>query len=159
MTTTLIIIFVILMLPGIAGVFLPIVPGIPYIFLVALIYGVVDKFRHLSAYEIVVLAAIAILSVVVDYLSGVLGAKWGGAARKSLSFGLLGMIIGLVAFPPFGSIIGLFLGVLIAEISSHQNGRRAVKAATGSLIGTVAGMGINFLLAILLIVLFVIFVK
>lgn len=151
------VIALVLMLPGLLGVLLPILPGIPYMFVVALLYGLATKFRPLSTKEIIILGVITGLSVLVDHLSGVLGARWGGAHKKSLLAGFLGLIVGLILFPPFGGIIGLFLAVLVTEIAIHDDNRRAVKAATGSLLGSFAGMLISALLSILFLVLFVIF--
>ncbi|MEK9155902.1 MAG: DUF456 domain-containing protein [Patescibacteria group bacterium] len=153
--TTLVIIAALLMLPGVAGVFLPILPSIPFMFIVALIFGAIDHFVHLSGRELSILGAIAIFSLVVDYLSGVIGAKLGGASREAIFYGLAGLIIGLVIFPPLGGIAGLLLGVIFAELRRTGNRQKALRAAAGSLIGTLTGMVINFILAVTFIVLFI----
>ncbi len=149
-------IFTVLLLPGIAGAFLPI-PGLLYMLLVALIFGFIDGFQNILLWELGVLAGIAVLSTINDYLSGILGAKYGGAGKKSVLYGFFGMLVGTFLLPPFGGLLGIFLGILLAEILRHGNKEKAVRAATGSLIGSAIGMAITLVLSIVFIFLFVIF--
>ena len=144
------------MLPGIAGAFLPI-PGLLYMFVLSLVFGFADRFAHLSQNELAILGAIALISILNDYFSGMLGAKYGGAAQKSIVLGIIGMIIGTFLLPPFGGLIGVFVGILVAEFWRHGNQERAVKAATGGLIGSVIGMIASLFLAIAFLFMFIIF--
>lgn len=154
--TLLAIIFAVLLLPGFAGIFLPL-PGILYMFIISLIYGFVDKFQHLQPWELGVLLAIALIAMVNDYLSGLLGAKYGGAAQKSMLYGIIGMIIGLIIFPPFGGLVGVFAGILLAEIIRGNSQEKAVRAATGGLVGSIVGMAITLVLSIVFLFIFAIF--
>lgn len=156
MTAWLFIIFIILLLPGLVGVILPILPGIPYMFVVALIFAVIDKFQHLTGNNLLVLGLIAGLSLMIDYFAGLLGARFGGASRKAILFGLTGLIAGLILLPPWGGIIGLFSGVLVAEVSIGRKHLQALKAAGGSLLGTLTGIIINLILSIAFLVLFIV---
>jgi uncharacterized protein YqgC (DUF456 family) len=155
--SVLVIIFSILLLPGIVGVVMPALPSIPYMFVIALIFGFIDKFTHLTVVNIIVLALITLVSLLVDYFSGILGAKYGGAAKQSMVFGMVGFLIGIIMFPPFGGFAGLFLGVLIAELIYFNDHIKAIKAATGGLLGTLFGMIINLLLSISFLGLFILF--
>ncbi len=150
-------VFTLLLLPGVVGVIVPILPGLAYMLVMAVLFGFIDKFAHLHGWELAVLGGIALLSLIIDYASGMLGARWGGASKQAMLFGFLGLLVGLALFPPFGSMIGLFLGVLIAEIRNHKDERQAVRAATGSLLGSISGMVINVILAVIFIGLFVLF--
>lgn len=156
--TFLLSIFGIILLPGILGAVMPVLPSVPYMFIVVLIFGFIDSFVKLSGSELAILGALAAVSLVVDYLSGVLGAKYGGAAAKSLGIGILGLIVGLVLFPPFGGVIGLFIGIFLAEYYRHQNKERAVRAAASGLIGSLVGIGINLFIALTFFGLFLYFV-
>ena len=126
-------------------------------FVIALAYGFVDHFQKFTTAELIILAILAVLSVVVDYASGVLGAKYGGVSGKSAMAGFAGLILGLILFPPFGGIIGLFVGILVSELLLHKNQKKAFKAASGSLLGTLSGIIINLLVSLLFIVLFTVF--
>jgi uncharacterized protein YqgC (DUF456 family) len=151
------IVFAVLMLPGLTGILIPVLPGIPFMFIVALIFGLIDKFVHLTTIEIIILLGLTLISLVIDYASGILGARIGGASAKSTLGGLIGMIIGLIIFPPFGGIIGLFLGIAITEIAIHNNNKKALKAATGGVIGSLAGIILNLILALIFLTIFIIF--
>lgn len=153
----LVLIFSLLMLPGLAGVLIPIVPGIPYMFIVALVFGAIDKFTHLTGANLLPLAILTFFSLIVDYGAGVLGARFGGASKKSLIAGLVGFMVGLVLLPPFGGIAGLFAGIYGYEMLLHSNRFRALKAAKGGVLGTLAGMVINALLAITFLILFILY--
>ena len=142
------IIFAILMFLGIILTAIPTTPGMIYMLLIALIYGIVDKFETLEPWHFAIFGGLVITSILADYLSGLIGAKFGGANKKSVLAGFIGMIIGFFSFPPFGLFAGLFLGVLIAELAQMKEHTKALKAASFSLIGIVTGMIVNVTLAI-----------
>lgn len=152
------IIFFLVMLPGIAGVILPVVPGIPYMFAIAVVYGLITHFARLSGADLAWLGALAVVSLALDYSSGLLGAKLGGASKRSLGYGALGLILGTIILPPIGGFAGLFLAVMLSELVNHQSQEKAMKAATGSLLGSLSGVVLNLLVAILFMILFWVFV-
>lgn len=153
----LLILFTVIMAFGIVGILIPVVPGIPLMFVLALLYGIINKFATLTGRELLFLGVIALASFLIDYLSGVLGAKYGGASKKALTYGLIGTIIGFIVIPPFGSLIGLFIGVLVGELIAGRSHEKAIHAAKTSVLGSLAGIGINILLGLIFIILFVIF--
>jgi|TARA_Y100000310_G_scaffold225067_1_gene227024 hypothetical protein len=151
------IIFTILIFPGIFMTIVPMMPALPYMFLMAVIFGLFDGFVNLTLVNLGVLGGILIASILIDYFSGIIGAKYSGASKKGLLFGFLGLILGFIFLPPFGGFVGLFVGILIAEFIIKGNEIMALKTAAGSLIGIATGIFINILLAIAFFVLFVLF--
>ena len=139
----------VLIIPGIAMALIPMLPALSYMFVIALAFAIYDGFDILTRGEILILLGIVFVSIAVDHISGLLGAKYGGAHTKSLLWGMLGGFIGTFFLPPLGTFIGLFLAILIAEIYYKKTREEAVKAAKGALIGTAVGIGVNVLLAIL----------
>src|SRR3989344_4520109 len=100
-------------------------------------------FRHPNfSYSLV-----STLSLLVDLFSGALGAKYGGASLRSIGLGIGGAIIGMIIFPPFGAILGLFVAVLLSEYFRNGDSRQAIRAAAFGALGTVAGLIINIVLA------------
>jgi len=148
----------ILLAPLVFLTLIPVFPAIPMMFGLGLIYGFVDKFKHLDLNNYLMLGGILAVSILIDYFAGILGAKYGGAAKESLIFGLLGVVLGTFLLPPFGGVLGLFLGILIAEIIRFKDHYKAIKAASYSVVGTITGVIFNFFLAIAFFVLFLIFV-
>ena len=153
--TALVIIFTILMVIGIPGVFVPIIPALGYMFVIALIFAFLNGFTYITLVNLLTLAGLVAISVLIDYLSGVLGARYGGARRQSVVWGLVGTVIGFVVFPPLGGIMGLFLGILISELVHHRPQDKALRAATAGVIGSMVGIGINALLALVFVGLFI----
>jgi hypothetical protein len=152
------IIFTILIFPGMFMTFIPMMPAIPYMFLMVLVFGFIDKFDALTVQNMWIFGGILIASILIDYFAGVIGAKYGGASRKGIAFGFLGLILGFLLLPPFGGFIGLFAGILIAEFLMKGDKTKAVKAATGSLVGTISGILLNTILAVIFFGLFITFV-
>lgn len=152
----LVIISALLMLPGFVGIVFPILPGIPYMLIIALVYGAVTGFNTLNGTELTYLGALTGISLIVDYTSGILGAKLGGASLKSLGYGAIGMIVGGLVLPPLGGIVGLFIGIVIGE-SKHFDPKRAIKAGIGGTLGAFTGMLINVFIALTFLILYLVF--
>lgn len=75
-----------------------------------------------------------------DYLLPIFTAKRYGASKFGIWGSILGMILGIVLFPPFGLIIGAFLGALFGELIFNKDKRNAAKAGLGVFIGTMLGI-------------------
>jgi uncharacterized protein YqgC (DUF456 family) len=154
---TWVVLSILLLLPGVLMSLVPLLPTFWYLLAVAAIFATLDGFTHLTVENFIVLVGLFLLSILVDWSAGVLGAKFGGAGWRSLFWGIGGAVIGTILLFPFGAIAGLFLGVLGSELSKHHDAQRALRAASGALIGTVAGVAINVILAIAFVTLFIIF--
>jgi uncharacterized protein YqgC (DUF456 family) len=155
METVYIVIAILFLLPGLIGILLPVAPGIPYMFIVALIFAIINGFADLQPHEIGILGGIAVLSLIIDYAAGILGAKFGGASKEALIAGFLGLLIGTVVLPPIGGIFGLFAGIFLAETYRRRTKEEAIKAATGGVLGSVASIAINLILGLVFIGLFI----
>lgn len=157
MYEALVAVFSILMLLGILGVFLPVVPGVPFMFVLAICFALLDRLQHISGAELAILGVIAVISFIIDHASGALGAKFGGASRQAILTGLIGTVIGTLLMPPFGGIVGLYVGVFMVEVMHTGDRAQAHKAAKASLIGNLTGVALNAILATAFLVLFIVF--
>lgn len=156
---TITIISTVLLIPGMVMSLIPGLPGLLYMLTIALIYGILDHFTHLTLGNLGILATLMVISMIIELSSGLIGARWGGASRKSLLYGFVGMIVGTVAIPVpiVGSLAGLFIGILVAEWYRTADMKKAQKAATGGFIGSIVGMAVNVTAALAFIISFVIF--
>lgn len=153
------ILFGALLLPGLAMVFVPFLPAFWYLLAVAALFGAIDGFTHLTLQNLAVLAGLFVASLIVDWSAGLLGARLGGAAWRSLLLGALGAFLGLLLFPPFGAFAGLFFGVACGELCRRRETSEALRAAAGAAIGTASGMLLNAAIALTFIVLFFVFAR
>lgn len=144
----------VLLVLGIFMAFVPMLPALPYMFVIALAFAFYDGFSVLSGTLLFLFLALVVISIAVDHTAGIIGAKYGGAHTKSLLWGIAAAFLGTFTFPPFGTFIGLFLGVLGAELYYKKSHHRAIKAAGSALLGTLAGVAVNVVLAIIFVLVF-----
>ena len=143
-----------LMLAGLAGTVLPLLPG-PFIILVA---AVAHKFLRpetgITWWCIVALALLVVVSYIVDFFSGAVGTKWFGGSKWGIWGVLIGGVVGLF-FAPIGLIVGPIIGGLVAELLiARKKMGPAVKATWGSVVGTTLGMAVRIGISIAMVVLF-----
>ena len=148
----------IIFLPIVFLTLIPVMPAIPLLFALTMLFGVATKFVTLPWWAIIVFIVILILSILIDYGSGIMGARFGRASRRSMMWGFVGIILGTLLLPPFGGIIGLFLGVLISELTQRRLKEEAFRSASFALIGAIIGIVLNFLLALAYYIIFLIVV-
>lgn len=127
---------------GVAGTFLPALPGASLIFAAAAVHFALngaDPSVSVSWMTLIGLALLAVFSAVVDFLSGAAGARWFGSGKWGLIGGVVGAIVGLFFGLP-GLLIGPLVGALVFELFSGKKVAAATKAGIGSFLGTTAGM-------------------
>jgi len=146
----LVILAFIFLICGILGSVLPVLPGPPlsYIGILLIIWSGYGSF---SAVFLILWAVIVIVVTVMDYiLPSILAKKFGGSRYASIG-SILGMIIGLFVFPPWGMIVGPFVGAFIGEIiHNSDNNRKAFKVAFGAFLAFIVGSGAKLIAASLL---------
>ena len=124
---------------GLAGSILPVLPGPPLSFIGLFLLAVLNKFSPpLTSTVIIVMAAVTLSVTVLDYVIPVLGAKRYGTSKWGIGGSVVGVVAGLF-YPPFGIIIGAFVGAVVGEWLAR--GRKlALKAGWGTFVGILSGM-------------------
>lgn len=145
----------IIIVAGAIGIFLPVVPGIPVIFIGMLVAAWIAKFSIISPTIIIVLGILATLSILSDYLSGVLGAKYSGAGILGIVGAIIGAIFGVSVMGPVGLILGPALGVFIFEMLARKRIKKSVRSAGFTLFSTLAGIIFNIILALSMLAIFI----
>lgn len=140
---------------GAVGVFLPMLPGVSLMFVGILIAAFVSDFFFISQATIIFLGFLTIVSLVVDYFSGLIGAKYSGAGSWGSIGAVIGAVFGVSLLGPIGLILGPALGVLIFEFLSKKPVKSLAKSAGYTFFSTVTGMVFNFIIASVMIVIFV----
>lgn len=146
---------VIIMLVGLAGTIVPVLPGIPIIWAAMLFYGWFTGWHDYGLAAMVVTGLLVGLSVAVDQLASVMGAKKFGATRAGMIGSFVGAIVGLIVLNVIGLILGTFLGAVAFEMAfSKRDFRQSMASGTGALVGFLAGSLFKFMLGASLIVYF-----
>ncbi len=139
---------IILMILGIAGCLLPVLPGPPltYLGLVVLHF---TRFADISKNLFIILGIVAVVVTVIDYVVPIWGTKQFGGSKYGMRGATVGLIIGLFLGPP-GIIIGPFIGAVVGELIFRDEIRYALKAGFGSLLGFLTGVGLKLAAALLM---------
>lgn len=130
---------IVLLIGGIAGCALPVLPGPPLSYAGLLLLHFIERYSFTGNFLLtwgIITAAVTLI----DYWIPVWGAKKFGASRMGVWGSVTGLLIGLIFFPPFGIIFGPFFGAVIGELLSGKDSRLALKAGIGSFVGFLSGI-------------------
>jgi uncharacterized protein YqgC (DUF456 family) len=136
---------ILMLLAGLVGCILPVLPGPPLSFvgLICLWWARGFEAETFGPTTVIIAAVAAAVSTALDYVTPALGAKKFGASKHGVWGSVIGMIIGMIWFPPFGMLIGAFLGAMLGELFAGKEGGDATKAAIGVFLGTMLGVFIK----------------
>lgn len=124
-----------------AGVILPVLPGVPIALLAVVLAGWMTGFERLDVTLIIWVAVLTAISLGIDVLGNLVGARRFGAGRAGLWGGAIGSVVGLIVFPPWGFLLGALAGAALAELLVGRPLREAWRAGVGALLGALAGTG------------------
>jgi uncharacterized protein YqgC (DUF456 family) len=141
-----IIIAILLVVIGVAGTILPMLPGVPLVFAGLLLATWHGGFEQVSILTMVIIGVIALLAWVVDFVASIATAKKIGASKYALWGAGIGAVVG-IAGGIVGLIVGPAIGAIIGELITHKNaGKEATSKATA--VGVAAGLGFVLALAV-----------
>lgn len=149
---------IILMLIGIMGTIVPLLPGVPLVFISICAYGWYEGFNIITPKLIVLFAALTILSMFVTYLAATLGVKHFGSSKYGIWGALLGTIIGVIILPPIGILIGPWVGAFIGEYIYLQDVNKSIKAGLGAVVGLISGLAFELAIALVMAIWFLVIV-
>jgi len=153
MTAALWVLAILLIVTGLLGTLLPVLPGVPVLFLGLALAAWIGDFAKVGLVTLGVLAVLTIISVIVDFLSTGLGAKRVGASRLAIIGAMLGTVVGLFFSIP-GIILGPFIGALAGEFIHRRDLLQAGKVGFGTWLGLVIGVVIRVALAFAMVAIF-----
>jgi uncharacterized protein YqgC (DUF456 family) len=135
---------------GIVGCVLPVLPGPPLSFAgLILLWGARGwEASSFGTTAVLVLGGLTALVTVLDFVLPAVGAKRYGATRSGVWGSVLGMIVGMIFFPPFGMLVGAFVGALAFEVLAGRDAGEATRAAWGVFVGTMAGIALKLAVCI-----------
>lgn len=146
----------ILVLAGLAGTVLPVLPGALLVFAGLLVAAWADGFARVGAVGLSVIGALGLLSMGADFLGSVMGAKRVGASPQALIGAALGGLVGLVFGIP-GLIVGPFAGAVLGELFARGRLAQAGKVGIGTWLGLLAAAVLKVIIAFLMIATFAAF--
>jgi uncharacterized protein YqgC (DUF456 family) len=129
-----------LMLIGLTGCFVPVIPGPPICYVSLLVIHFFSSYSIPTDFLInwaVVMTAITILDVWLQ----IYGVKRFGGKKMAIRGTTIGLVLGLF-IPPFGFVLGPFIGAFVGAYleSSDKDFLQVTKIAFGSFIGLLSGV-------------------
>lgn len=147
---------VLLMFGGLISTILPVIPGLPIMVLIYFIYGIFTHWASFTLESAIIFLLLTIFAHAFDYFATVMGAKKFGASREGIIGAMIGMILGLLFFNIIGIIIGPFIGAMIGELLIGRNSSDAIKSGWGTLVGLLASTAVKFAIGLFYFVYFII---
>jgi len=148
MDIILIIVAALLIILGVIGSFLPVLPGPLTSWIGLLVLHFTDAIPMDKSFLIITFV-FAMFIWILDYVIPVIGTKRFGGTRYGMIGTTIGLIVGLIAPIPGGIIVGPFIGALIGELINKSDSKTATRAAFGSFIGFLTSTFIKFVVAII----------
>jgi uncharacterized protein YqgC (DUF456 family) len=144
-----------LMVAGVVGAVMPVMPGAALVLAGTVLGAWIDGFQRVGGWTVGVLVALALLSWVLDYAAGVLGAKKVGASKQALIGAALGTVLGL--FLGFvGVLVMPFVGAAAGEYLARRDHRAAARVGVATGLGLVVAMIAKVVIAFVMIGVFVV---
>jgi len=145
----LLILAVILVLLGLAGTVLPVLPGVLLVFGGLFLAAWAENFQHVGAVGLTIIGLLALLAFAADFMASLLGAKRVGASPLALAGAAIGGVAGV-----FFGIVGVFAGPFIGAVAGEylargrlvQAGKVGLGTWLGLLVAAVAKVAIAFLM-------------
>lgn len=143
-----------LLIAGLVGCFLPILPG-HLILLIAAIGHRLMLGRAGSGLEwwsFVILVILMAASQAFEFFSGAAGSKWFGGTRWGALGAFIGSLVGMFFLQFGGLLLGPLIGALAFELCiARKQLKPATVSGVGSVVGTVAGMAVKLAIGLLMI--------
>ena len=135
-----------LVLGGALGVILPLLPGVPMAWLGMMIFAYATNFAAITWKILLIFLGFVLLTIAVDIVAPMIGAKKYNASRSGMIGSFLGLILGVMMLGPIGIIVGPFAGTFLGELYEGRESEEALRSAKGTAIGFLAGSAIKLAL-------------
>ncbi len=140
---------IVLILVGLIGCIVPVLPGPPISFL-ALLFLHFSRFGDFSVTFLLVMAFVVLAVTVLDYVVPVWGTKKTGGSKAGVWGAVLGMLVGIFFFPPLGIIVGPLVGAIAGEAIRGASLNQSFRTGLGSLLGFMLGTGLKLIASMIM---------
>ena len=140
-----------LVVTGLLGCVLPVLPGHLLIVLAAVSHRLLLGARSgVEWWTFAVLVALMAAAQAFEFFSGAAGSKWFGGSRWGAAGAVAGGLAGMF-FMPFGLVVGPLAGAILCELLfANKQVRPATVSGVGSVVGVAAGMLVKLAVGVLM---------
>lgn len=126
------------LLMAFVGSIVPVLPGLPFAYVGMLLLQATDKVQF-PAVLLWSWLAIVVVAQVLDYFIPAWTARLFGGSSWGSRGCIAGGLIGAIFFPPWGIVIGPFLGAFAGELIEGRNAGQALTSGFGAFLGFITG--------------------
>jgi|AntAceMinimDraft_16_1070373.scaffolds.fasta_scaffold07590_2 uncharacterized protein YqgC (DUF456 family) len=141
---------IVLLLLGLVGIVLPLLPGILLSWVGFFLYAQASHFEQISFGATMIFLGLSLVTTFLDYALPLIGAKRYKASKSGLFGAGLGSFLGVMFFGPMGIVLGPFLGVLLGEIYDKKNILKAIKPAKATILGVLISVLAKIVLVLIM---------
>lgn len=138
---------------GLLGTVLPVLPGTILVLSGVFLGAWIDDFSRVGVTTLVVVTLLGLLAWGLDYVAGLMGAKKAGASKLALLGAATGTVVGL-----FMGLVGVLfmplVGAAVGEYLAQNNHTRAVKVGVATWVGIMVGLIAKVVLAFMMVGIF-----
>lgn len=149
---------VLLVLAGILGAFLPVVPGVPLVFAGLLLGAWIDGFARVGTTTMIVIGLLTLAGFAVDLVASIVSVRSVRASRQAVIGTLVGGTVGILGGLPglvFGTVAGAIIGEVIAWRSLDRQGlRQATRVGVAAGLGFILAVALKLVIALVMIAVF-----
>ena len=135
---------------GLAGTVLPVLPGTLLVWAGIVLGAWIDDFARVSVTTVVVISVLGVVAWALDYAAGLLGAQKAGASKQALLGAAVGTVVGL-----FMGLVGVLfmplVGAAVGEYVARKDEARAVKVGLATWVGIMLGLLAKVVLAFIMV--------
>lgn len=148
----------ILFIASFVGIVLPVIPGVLLLWLGFVVYHFIIDGTELSLLFWLTMGLFTFLLLGADfYLNVYFVDQFGGSAWSKWA-ALIGMVVGLFVYPPFGMILAPLLFVFFIELMIQKSLKKGLFASFGTIAGFLSSAIAKVFLHVLMIIIFFIFI-
>lgn len=135
---------------GLAGTVLPVLPGTLLVWAGIVLGAWIDDFARVSVTTVVLISVLGVLAWGLDYAAGLMGAQKAGASKQALLGAAVGTVLGL-----FMGLVGVLfmplVGAAVGEYLARKDETRAVKVGLATWVGIMLGLMAKVVLAFIMV--------
>jgi len=128
----------------------PAIPGPPLSYIALILLQFAKEEPVFKENFLISFAFYTVLVFLLDYILPLLGAKLYGTTKRGIWGAIIGMIVGIFIIPPFGMILGIFLGTVIGELTAGKESSMALKSGIVTFVGSIIATFIKLSLSLVM---------
>ncbi len=132
------------------GTIIPIFPGPTVMWVLALVYGIVQGFDTTAIIMVVIITLLTIASWLTDNVLSIKGAREGGASWSSVTIASIAGLISSIFMTPIVGVLITLVTLYLVEYSKRHDSDQAMRATKQMLAGwgwaTVVRLGLGFII-------------